>query len=234
MSATPEIIEKIRKLLRLARSSNPHEAQLALQRALALAREHDVAVEGLNPDEQAREKKVTHQETPVAARLSYDHRYAWAVCRRFFNVTTVEVACIRMVDGWPRRGAKMAVVGTEADLCIARWVHGFIVHQFSWCWRHHRGRLRNRQAYVHGMYIGIVVTLEEQRPAPAQERAHALVLKERDTYIAAVIGKTTSSPMGRPDHAANAAAWAGYLQGRKTNINNPLQEGERTEALALR
>ena len=55
MSATPEVIEKIKKLLRLARSSNPHEAQLALQRAMALAREHDVAVEGLNPDEQAKQ-----------------------------------------------------------------------------------------------------------------------------------------------------------------------------------
>ena len=68
MSATPEILEKIKKLLRLARSANQHEAQLALARALELARAHDVAVDSLNADEQAKEKTITHGDTEARQR----------------------------------------------------------------------------------------------------------------------------------------------------------------------
>lgn len=233
MSASADTIERIRKLLRLARSSNPHEAELALARALELAREHDVSIEGLNPDEQAKERKVTHHDMSIEARLTYDKRYAWAICRSFFNVSSVEVGCIRMVDGWPCHGVKMMVVGTEADISIALWVYDFLIRHFSFCWRHYRGRLRNRHAYVHGMFLGIHSKLQEKNPSATVERAHAIVLQERKSYIAAVIGKTEPKMMGAPDGDARAATWAGYARGRNTNIAMPIH-GSASEPLALR
>ncbi len=229
MSAGDDIIERIKKLLRLARSSNPHEAQLALARAMALAHEHGVAVEGLNPDEQAKEKKLTHQETKVSARLTYDSRYAWVICRAFFNVDTVDLQCVRMVDGWPRAGVRTAVVGTESDIVIATYVHAFLVEQFSHCWRSFRGRLRNRHAYVHGMYRGLFQKLHDARPTT--KTGFELVVKERETYIAQHIGPTTSKSVGEPDHEAHAASNAGWLRGQKTEINMPLQAAEPTLAL---
>ncbi len=230
MNATGEIIERIKKLLRLARSSNPHEAQLAMQRALALAEEHRVAIEGLNPDECAKEKKVTHQETEISARLSYDKRYAWAICRNFFNVDTVQIACIRMVDGWPRAGVKMAIVGTAADIEIARYVSGFLVQHFAFCWRTFRGRFRNRQAFVHGMFCGIYDKLEEKRPK--KPIGTELVVRERDTYIALHVGKTKQKPLGTPDHDAHGAEMAGYLHGQKTEIRTALKPAEAQLAIA--
>ncbi len=224
-----DAIEKIKKLLRLARSSNPHEAKLALARAMALATEHDVEIEGLNPDECAQEKRLTHEETEPAARMSYDARYAWSICRSHFNVTTVEMNCIRLVDGWPRRAVKLAVVGTPAAIVIARYVHAFLVQHFAFCWRRHRGRLRNRQAFVHGMFIGIVVQLNCERPSA---KGTELVVRDRQDYIARHIGKTTCMPMGRPDHEAHAAARAGYSQGLNTRIRQPLAKGA-SEPLAL-
>ncbi len=234
MNASAEIIEKIKKLLRLARSANAHEAQLAMQRALALAEEHRVTIEGLNPDEAAKEKATTHRDANQCVRLSYDRRYALAIVKKFFRVTAVEVQCLRMVDGWPTLGFKVMYVGTRSDIEIAIYVADFLTHHFAFCWREFRGRLRNRQAYVHGMLEGLWAKLMEQMPPAASPAAKGteLVLSEQEAYIAAVIGKTKSRDMGRPDHDAHAARWAGYQQGQKTEIRTALKPAE--QQLALR
>lgn len=235
MSASADIIDRIKKLLRLARSSNPHEAQQALARAMALAAEHRVEIEGLNPDESEKAKATTHRDTEPESRLSYDKRYALAICRAFFRISTVEVECIRVVNGWPARGVKIMWVGTRSDIEIGEYVYAFLVRHFAWCWRTYRGRFRNRQAYVHGMYIGLRVKLAEQMPPKETREAkgNELVVADQKAYIAAVIGKTTSKPMGAPDHAAKAAEYAGYLEGRKTEIRAAVH-APKEQTLALR
>lgn len=235
MSVPSDIVEKVKKLLRLARSANPHEAQLALQRALELAREHGIAVGGLNPDEQAKEKTVTHRDTDPAQRLSYDSRYAAMVCQRFFNVATVERAKIAFSDGWPRRVVYLMFVGSSSDLEIALYVYGFLKHHFAFCWRKHRGRLRNRQAFVYGMFQGVFANLLESKPPvePVEAKGTELAIDARRNYIVAVVGKTTARDFRPPGNDARAATWAGFLHGQKTSIRNALKESERTGPLAL-
>lgn len=236
MSASAEIIEKIKKLLRLSRSSNPHEAQLALQRALELARAHGIAVDGLNPEEQAKEKTITHQDSDHAQRMSYDARYAATICTRFFRVHAVERAKLVLFDGWPTRVIYLMFVGTASDVEIALYVYNFLKHHFGYCWRKFRGRLRNRQAYVYGMMCGLYSKLEqaEPEPAPTEVKGNELALDARKNYIAAIVGETTKRDINPPDSDAHSARWAGFVQGQKTNILNPLKEGERTVTLALK
>ena len=235
MSASAEIIEKIKKLLRLARSSNPHEAQMAMQRALELAHEHDVAIDGLNPDVQAQVKKVTHQYTEPVIRFSYEKESAIRICQTFFKVTAVYCSTIIMRDGWPQRGRKVIFVGTATDIEIALYVYGFLTHHFSYCWRKHRGRLRNRQAFIQGMVAGIVYVLRQAQPkkTPEQIKGTELILVEHDSYISAVIGKTSVRKHLDPDHNASAAFNAGVNHGLTTNIVPALKPGDRTEMLTL-
>ena len=232
MSASSEIIDKIKKLLRLARSSNPNEAALAMARAMELAAQHHVTIEGLNPDELAKEKAVTHRDTKELSRVTYDQRYAHAICRRFFRVTPVEAEVIHIVDGWPRSAWKTRLVGTASDIEIALYVFGFLTQHFAYCWRQFRGRLRNRHAYVYAMYLGIVSKLAEQMPE-TEVKGTELVLAEQTAYIAAVMGKLTSAPIGTPDSMASAAANAGWRQGRKTEIRTPLKPSAEPAPLAL-
>lgn len=234
MSASTEIIEKIKKLLRLSRSSNQHEAQLALARALELAREHGVAVEKLNPDEQAKENVVTHRDTEERQRLSYDKEYAIRICAAFFRISPV----ISNKVGTDRFGFPCVVkftrfVGTASDVQIALYVYSFLVHHFAYCWRKHRGRLKNRHAFVDGMFLGIYNKLLERQPEFISSE-HALVERSHQDYIDATIGKTTKHDCRTPDGDARAARMAGYLRGRETNISAPLKEGERTGPLALK
>lgn len=143
--------------LRVECSSNPHEAQQALARAMGLAAEHNVAIEGLNPDEAAKEKKLTHEETEPRVRESYDARYAWVICRSFFNVDTVTMRGVRIVNGWPRTGENLRwhlrdreiqrAFGAACDKAglLARITPHCLRHSFG---THFEGDVRDLQALL--------------------------------------------------------------------------------------
>jgi len=231
MDAPPDIIDRIKKLLRLARSSNPHEADLALQKALTLARQYHVDVGGLNPDQAEKSNVITHQETDPFARIGYEKRYAAAIAQRFFNVSAIVRATILVIDCWPREGRRVSFVGTEVDVQIALYVYVFLVRRFAFCWSHHRGRSRNRRAFAYGMFQGICSKLKEAEP-PEEPHAPGLIVAARDAYIAVVFGKTRTMKDRTPDRIAQAAAWAGYVQGRQTEIRKPLDR-PREDSLLL-
>ena len=225
------VIERIKKLLRLARSSNPHEAALAMQRALALAEEHRIAVETLDPDRAA--PSFTHQSGRTFVRVSHDQRFAALIVHRFFRVHTLIENCVR-VDrhGWPSNGQKMTFIGTESDVEIAIYVFNFLTHHFAWCWRKHRGRCRHRYSYVHGMFIGLWSKLSDAEPSmpERQTKGNELELSMR-SYIAEHFGELERT--GKlPKAKARAAAWAGYVQGRKTEIRPGIKQTE-SSPLAL-
>lgn len=199
---------------------------------MQLAREHDVAVEGLNPDEAARERVIGHQDTEAWQRVSYDKHYAARICGRFFHVKTIIVRCVMHVRGWPKIGTKISFVGRRSDLEIALYVYGFLVHHFAFCWRKHRGRLRNRHAFVDGMFMGIYSRLMETE-TPRDAKGTELVVRELETYIAAVFGKTKAEEYRQPDHNARAASNAGWIAGRQTNIATPLK-GASEQTLVLK
>jgi len=47
---TPRILDRIRKLLRLSKSPNPNEAQLARERAFEVAARYDIDVHNIEED----------------------------------------------------------------------------------------------------------------------------------------------------------------------------------------
>lgn len=220
MSAPANVIERIKKLLRLARSSNPHEAQLAMQRALQLAEEYHVAVDALNPD--AAKPTITHQDTDTIARLGYDRRFAALIVQRFFRVQPVVCAAIRRINGWPRAGQKLSFVGMATDIEIALYVYHFLVQHFAYCWRKHRGRLRSRYSFMHGMWRGLHAKLAEAEPAAAERKVTGTELQiSVNGYIAEHIGKIQYDRLGDP--TAQAALYAGYVQGRRTEIRSAIK-----------
>ena len=82
MSTPVEILEKLRKLLRLARSSNPHEAALAMAKAMALAAEHRIALDQVNPDHET--PRFTHRDDGEDFRRM-PHEHQCMIVQRFFS-----------------------------------------------------------------------------------------------------------------------------------------------------
>lgn len=231
MSAPSEIIERIKKLLRLARSSNRHEAELAMARALELAAEHCVAIERLNADECAKEKATTHRVSEALSRVTYDREFANEICCRFFGVTALENHFIRMVDRRPRSAVRIIWVGTRSEIEIATYVAAFLTRHFAFCWNRFGGRFRNRKAYVYGMYLGVARKLDEEMPK-FRSSGTELVLAEQKAYIAAQLGEPDSVYISPPDHRAHGAFIAGFRQGGQTQIR-PALKPSKQPTLAL-
>jgi hypothetical protein len=148
-----EVIEKIKKLLRMKRGGTVAEVETALNLARELATKHGIDIEGVNPDEETQQRPIGHEEALTAARIQWECKYAGLIAENFFNVS-VFTRRVRM-KRWPFIGTGLTFVGTDWDRQIAIYVYKFLVGHFRREWNTKRGRCRNRRAFMYGMYVGL-------------------------------------------------------------------------------
>jgi len=226
MSDRDTIIDKIKKLLRMKRGGTPDEIATALRLAQELADKHGIDLDGVNPDEESiREKPIAHEDAVCGARVSWECRYASLVCDQFFNIRvfkTVDESHTKYV---------LRFVGEEWDRMIALYVYRFLCGHFRREWTIHRGRCRNRKAFLWGMYLGLCQKLRDRQPQ-MQEAGIVLAdraLARRDDYIAKNWGQLKTSK-ATPDGDASAARYRGWLAGRATEIHSGVKGAAGTNA----
>lgn len=213
MTERATIIEKIKKLLRMKRGGTPDEIATALRMAQELAAKHGIALHTVNPDEEA-EKPVTHEDEVLGSRMSWESKYASLVCKQFFNVSV-----FKSVNA-ERTKYVLRFVGEEWDIQIAIYVYRFLCGHFRREWTTKRGRCRNRQAFLYGMFVGLCSKLRERQPATVQQPGIIAVdrrLARRENYIKQHFGELDSKPVA-PDGDASKAKWLGYVAGQATEI----------------
>lgn len=227
------VVERIKKLLRLAQSSNPHEAELALARAFELAQKHQIDVSTVDMDEES--ERIMHEWFHVGARVSLLQRLTIGIVMTFFHVN----ACLSPA----RRGC--VFVGTETDIAIANYVYDFILRQgrrqlgeYELSEKRSRRRMtpNKRRGFIQGFIYGISRQLGDRRDAAAIDDSRtAIVLaekeKQRDDYMAALVPETEPI-VERKTKKNTDALWSGYLAGKSTTVNKPLT-GTREAQLAL-
>jgi len=227
--AKEKILDRIKKLLRMKRGGTAAEVETALALAAELARKHGIELDGVDPDAEP-DRPITQLDAATSARIQWECKYAGLVCQQFFNVNMMlhnpKTFSIDGVLYRARRGNRfhLTFIGTERDIQIATYIYHFLVRHFRHCWKTGRGRLRNRQAFFYGMYHGLCSKLDEQRTGQVTGTGLILLdraLARRDAYCKAQYpnSKSTSS---KPDGDADAAKYAGYVAGRKTEIRSGL------------
>lgn len=219
------ITEKIRKLLRLAKSPNSAEANAALSKAMELAARHQIDASELADDDEV-SKLVTKFFTCGGKRLSREWREALVLVREFFNVST----CIMTGYG------KVAFVGTETDVQIADYVTSFVVRRcraelsaFTKREKNRRRRMspNKRASFITAFFSGLWVQLKKQREQQLSEiNGFAIVLHNakaaRDQHLEGDIGETTTcKALDKPRHITSTL-FAGYDAGLNTQINPAL------------
>lgn len=202
-------LDKIRKLLRLAKSANQHEAALAMMRAQELAAKHRVALDSINPDDT--DHWVTHQSSCPWTRLPPEARYAALIVQRFFRLKYF--ICHRIAK------QRIVFVGLRHDVEIGFYIYNFLVAHFrrSWNKRTNR-RLRKRHDFILGMCNGIWQKLFESESSsdPAKDTAIMATFSE---YIDVHFGQLTQSKRKPAPRISAAARTAGYRAGLNTNIH---------------
>ena len=223
------IIEKIKKLLRMKRGGTAGEIENALAMAAELARKHGIDLGSVNPDEESKSETITHFSEVLKLRLPLEAKFAAAICVNFFNVQICHCPGGRVRDGnWINfYNHTMVFVGTAWDIEIARFVFFFLQRHFRASWNHRiNRRLKNREAFLHGMFLGLAAKLEEARQ---KEVGTGLVLigravQLRKDYLARLFPSAKDQSLDVDDSDAAAAKWAGVRAGRETEIHSGLNK----------
>ena len=215
------IVERIKKLLRLGRSPNQHEAELAMQRAFELAEKHRIEVASLDLDD--REAAVVHEWFQAGARMSFLKKRALGIVMSFFHVNV----CIAL----PR----VVFVGRSTDITIAHYVWEFLMTAGTRCLRAYEAEEKaarrkinhnKRTSYLQGFFYGIAKMLtRSQAERVLTDSQTALVVAEnraRDAHMKDLIPKSKTLPLKGPTRRHAGALEAGFDAGRATSIHQPL------------
>lgn len=159
-----KIIERIRKLLQLLRSSNEHEAAAAAAKAQELLSEYNLSMDSIKPGQQSAELRASRAYKKTRQRLE-----TWAF--RLASGVASAFDCKYYHD--PDVG-ETVFVGCEPDPTIASWTYGYLYKTLlAFASSYMRGparRLRStkskttaRHSYLLGAVLVISQRLEAQK-----------------------------------------------------------------------
>lgn len=164
-------VERIAKLLALAESPNQHEAEAAMAAAQRLMLKYNLDV--------AQEHRPTtygfRHLGKASGRVGEHERLLAMILGRHFFVEVIWVPVYRPHDG--KRASVLEVCGSSANLAMADYVHGFLLHTAEQLWVEHRrgagiATNRDRRIYLAGVMSGFAEKLARQTDA---HRAEGLV-----------------------------------------------------------
>jgi hypothetical protein len=226
MDTPKEIIEKLRKLLRLGESSNMHEAELAMQRAQEIATKWRISLSELSETEQNAEAYTREDRR---RKRTFHQRFVDWIVRKHFNVHVILKG-----DGgvW--------YVGKPSDIEFAKFVNDYLCAEFPRQWGFFRKTCgaAHMHTFFHGMWKGLDEKLTEARKAtearefigrPDAANKYALVVVSDQRALASAVHGFFPR-LGRGGrgnlYTNNAASFAGgHAAGRNVNISRPLGGG---------
>jgi hypothetical protein len=218
-----KILDKIKKLLRMKHGGTSAEIETALSLARKLAFKHGIDLSSINPDDESQLEPIKEFVSRGKSRLQFECKYSAMIVDNFFNVR-----CFIRKAWW--EGSKIVLVGTKSNIEIAWYVYGFLVEHFRHEWKTKRGRCRNRQAFMEGMYFGICRVLNRN------EREEGLILVGDRSRINKHMEEHYSdlkSDEIKPDRESDIAGRRGYESGLKTNIRKAVTASQPVKQLTV-
>lgn len=214
------VTEKIRKLLRMRRGGTDEEIATALALAQRLAARHGIDLSGIDPDED-QQQPITHLDAKTAARLQSEVKYSGMLCDQFFSV--------RLLIRSSYREHRITLIGEQHDIDIATYVFAFLIGEFRRAWKQAPKRLKNRKAFMWGMYLGLSTKLRLEREDIEASNSDALVvIGDKLARCNAYLGEhwpEIITENQKPKSKAEAAEMHGFRAGRNTHVRKGVRGG---------
>jgi hypothetical protein len=212
-----EVLDKIRKLLRLGQSSNPHEAALAIQRAFEIASRHNIELTSIDLEEE--ERRIVHEYIRVGSRLSLERKLVLNIVLNYFNVNVVSADSSR---------GDVCFIGLPSDIEIAKYVFEFLV----WSCRDGLKRYQKeqprklsrtkRENFIAGFVYGVRSQLRSAKEQlQIEESKTALVIaaeQHRQEYQDQLYPQTKEIAT-KLSRLNDSALMTGFAHGEKTSIS---------------
>ena len=203
-------LEKIKKLLRLARdkSATAAEAAAALTKAMQLATDAGIDLAKVSTDE--RDNSVTHRTTP--APFGPAERYTATLLKKHFNVDALFSS---------RAGKRVIHLYGYAETCdLAIYVFVFIVRCAKSAWKNRANkRLKNREAFIFSFIMGI----DELMPPKFHQPGIVPSFKTYRDEVLLSGGSKLITRASSPKNLPSRATAAGYRAGKNNGINNAIR-----------
>jgi hypothetical protein len=233
MTDNNDILEKIRKLLRLAdrsRGATENEARVAMAKAQELMTRHNIdsALLRMERGETGGGSfTVDKGKVDLPKTLNPADLMILSLLQQHFNVKT-----ILMRGG---RGTPVDIIGAPADIDFAIFAFNFLRQTFFRCWNEFKTTRTNpdKASYYRGLRDGLDSELKaakkraEDSYAADQRQAYALVVVDQQAAITRYVedhyGKLRNRANRRRDLDAGSY-FAGETKGRTIRINRPLPQ----------
>ncbi len=219
--ARAKALRKVQRLLALAESPNPHEAEAALNAAHRLMRRHNIAwsataSEGTYGFRQlgAVKKRFSAHEKLLAGILS-QHFFVQAIWALSFDPWTLE------------RGRVLEICGNTENLLIAEHVWTYLLQTGDRLWRAHKREQgiagnKHRQRFLSGVMVGF----HDRLAAEATQCEETGMVWLGDADLTDWVGRRHPHLVrGRGPRMRADASWQhGRSAGRKIALRTPVSE----------
>lgn len=223
-----QVLDRIKKLLALANSSNEHEAKLAAEKASELLLRHNLTMQQLNQEE----TEYDVAENVISMRiLGPAEKMALFTTRDFFFVEVV----VGRHSG--KKAWYVSLIGEKTNLQVATYVYNFLLLRGRAAWKQYISEYPGSKpaSYFLGFADGLASQLKANKKAV--ETSMSLTLQP-DPNLKVLLKKVfphstteTIKTRGQADISARAA---GFHEGTKTKISRGLEEGATASQKYLR
>lgn len=217
-------VDKIRKLLTLGESENPHEAKVAMAQAHALMRKY--GLDDIDAPELSDEIMGACRIGPSFNRIPSHHKTLAGILSGHFNVMAIWYSG----DGRTR----LEIVGTHGDLQIAEHVHDFLLAEGTRLWAKRKSKSkREREDFFEGLFVEFLTSLRAEEAAKSREPGlivhRGAKKRELSDFFRARHPETRSisGSTRRRGHRFHE----GRQAGRNINIRPPVESGLRPQLL---
>jgi hypothetical protein len=236
-----KIIDKLTKLIALSGSSNEHEANSALEKAMQIALENNIELSQLSFEEKKKETKVTQEQVGKGdARLPITHRYVADIIKKYFNVDVI-------TSGSRDTGRKIWFFGKKDDIDFAKYLNTYLSNTMMNLWyayyRQNPSKKAARESFIVGVWQGLNQKLKDNKEkmesviAENVKSGYQLMMVDNKTAIKNAIDvffPKVRYTEGKPiSNVQRDALNAGYSQGQKINVHSGLNSGSPLNSMRL-
>jgi len=208
-----KIVEKVKKLLKLSSSDNPHEAQLATMKANELLLNHNLEL--LTQSCKEKEEEIYVKRVLFGKKAMAKHQAIYEILKTFF---------VSPVFSYGRNIFYLEVTGTYTNTQLAEYVANYLDYELEKIYQIEKklNPLIVKNSFMQGVGIGYtekITTHQKQQTGSKELIALKDVLKEQVEMVYQRLCHKTSR-----SHSCQTSLYLGKKIGNKLSINPALKK----------
>lgn len=221
-----EIVDKIKKLLSLAKSGNEHEARLAAEKASELLIKYNLSLAEIEKSQKLDVfdgKYGKRDYTFFKSRASMNQQYIFSLLQEFFFIAIVKGKALVKTEDTAKLYLCWSFIGRPINIEIAEYIHDFLSNKFDDLWRDYKKMFpkSKRKDFIIGLYSGLHTQLSERRKQTAETSKDLILSEETDLlkYMRQVFDNNVKEKSVKKVSVEDlATAMAGREAGQKLQI----------------